>query len=138
MHVAADESEDEDDEDGGFLIPKSKPQPSTQGVHPSRAAKVKVDLDVVSADKDPETFLSNFMAARAWVPSDGARFQPLESDDDEEDERAEKFEAAYNLRFEDPTGSNEMLNQIAEKSKEMRKERNARPRRGSRRRREHN
>lgn len=113
MHAAADESEDEDDEDGGFLIPKSKPQPSTQEIHTSRAAKVKVDLDVASADKDPENFLSNFMAARAWVPSDGARFQPLESDDDEDDERAEKFEAAYNLRFEDPTGSNEMLKSYA-------------------------
>ncbi|KAF4636438.1 hypothetical protein G7Y89_g1646 [Cudoniella acicularis] len=109
MHAAV---EDESD-DGGFLIPKTKPQTATEGVHPSRAAKVKVNLDVESADKDPETFLSNFMAARAWVPSDGARFQPLESDDEEEDERAEKFEVAYNLRFEDPAGSNEMLKSYA-------------------------
>jgi protein KRI1 len=112
MHAAAEDSAD-DDEDEGFLVPKSKPQPSSQGIHPSRAGKVKVDLDVATADKNPETFLSNFMAARAWVPSDGARFQPLESDDDEEDERAEKFEAAYNLRFEDPKGSNEMLKSYA-------------------------
>ena len=90
-------------------MPKSKPQTSSQGMHPARAAK----LDVSIADKDPETFLSNFMAARAWVPSGGARFQPLESDDDEEDERAEQFEAAYNLRFEDPTGSNEVLKSYA-------------------------
>jgi protein KRI1 len=108
MHAAAEDSLD-DDEDGGFLVPK----PTSQGIHPSRASKVKVDLDVATADKDPENFLSNFMAARAWVPSDGARFQPLESDDDEEDERAEKFEAAYNLRFEDPKGSNEMLKSYA-------------------------
>jgi protein KRI1 len=114
MHAAAEEaSDEEDDEDGGFLIPKSKPQSSSQGVHPSRAGKVKVNVDVAIAEKDPETFLSNFMAARAWVPSDGARFQPLESDDDGEDERAEKFEAAYNLRFEDPKGSNEMLKSYA-------------------------
>jgi protein KRI1 len=114
MHAAAEESSgSEEDEDGGFLVPKSKPPPTNRGLHPSRAAKVKVNLDVITADKDPETFLSNFMAARAWVPSDGARFQPLESDDDEEDERAEKFEAAYNLRFEDPKGSNEMLKSYA-------------------------
>lgn len=114
MHAAIEESED-DDEDGGFLVPKSKPKKSaaSQGVHPSRASKVKVEVDVATADKDPETFLSNFMAARAWVPSDGARFQPLESDDDEEDERADAFEAAYNLRFEDPKGSNEMLKSYA-------------------------
>lgn len=115
MH-AAGESSGEEDEDGGFLIPKSKPQPTSTGVHPSRAAQVKkqkVKLDVAAADKDPETFLSNFMAARAWVPSDGARFQPLESDDEEDDDRADKFESAYNLRFEDPKGSNETLKTFA-------------------------
>ncbi|TVY44151.1 Protein kri1, partial [Lachnellula subtilissima] len=114
MHAAAEDDPDSsDDEDGGFLIPKSKPQPTTQGVHPSRAAKVKVNLDVESADKDPETFLSNFMAARAWVPGESSRHLPFESDDEEEDERAEKFESAYNLRFEDPKGSNEMLKSYA-------------------------
>jgi protein KRI1 len=100
-----------DDEDGGFLVPKVKPQLSRDGMHPARATKIEVD--VTHADEDPETFLSNFMAARAWVPTDGARFQPLESDDEEEEERAEKFEAAYNLRFEDPQGSNEILKSYA-------------------------
>ncbi|TVY37921.1 Protein kri1 [Lachnellula occidentalis] len=118
MHAAAENDPDSgDDEDGGFLIPKSKPQPTTQptnqGMHPSRAAKVKVKFDVESADKDPETFLSNFMAARAWVPGESSRHLPFESDDEAEDERAEKFESAYNLRFEDPTGSNEMLKSYA-------------------------
>ncbi|KAH8595573.1 KRI1-like family C-terminal-domain-containing protein [Bisporella sp. PMI_857] len=112
IHAAADNvSDDSEDDDGGFLKPKSRPEASNQGVHPMRAAKVKVDVKV--ADKDPETFLSNFMAARAWLPTDEARFEPLISDDDEEVERAEKFEAAYNLRFEDPKGSNEMLKSYA-------------------------
>jgi protein KRI1 len=115
MHAAGD-SESED-EDGGFLIPKSKPQAieksATTSVHPSRAKRVKVGLDVESADKDPETFLSNFMQARAWVPGDGARFQPLESDDDEELDRAEAWETAYNLRFENPLGANENLRSYA-------------------------
>ncbi len=114
MHKAAEESaEEENDEDDDFLIPKSKPQPTNQGIHPSRASKVKVQLYVATADKDPETFLSNFMAARAWVPGDGTRFQPLLSDDEDDDEEAEKFEAAYNLRFEDPKGSNEVLRSYA-------------------------
>lgn len=114
MHAAAGETPNgEEDEDGGFLIPRSK-TPASSHIHPSRAAKVaKVDLDIGSADKNPDTFLSNFMAARAWVPSDGARFQPLESDDEEEDDRAEVFETAYNLRFEDSKGSNEVLKSYA-------------------------
>ncbi|KAK2629025.1 hypothetical protein QTJ16_002128 [Diplocarpon rosae] len=113
MHAAAESSDGDENEDGGFLIPKSRAQPASQGIHPSRTAKVKIDLDIASADKNPDVFLSNFMEARAWVPSDGARFQPLESDDDEEDERAEKFEEAYNLRFEDSKGSNEVLKSYA-------------------------
>lgn len=113
MHAAGD-ADSEDEEDGGFLIPKSKPKSVASGIHPERKAKIKVaDLNVATAEKDPETFLSNFMAARAWVPTDGSRFQPLESDDEEDDERAEKFEAAYNLRFENPEGSNETLKTYA-------------------------
>lgn len=116
MNAAAngDNSSSEDEEDNenrGFLVPKVKPQLSKSGIHPSRVAKDEVDINI--AEKDPETFLSNFMAARAWVPTDGARFQPLESDDEEEEERAEKFEAAYNLRFEDPQGSNKILKSYA-------------------------
>jgi protein KRI1 len=112
MHVVVDlESPSGEDEDGGFLVPKSKPQASIEQFHPSRQSRIAIDVS--TAGKDPDTFLSNFMAARAWVPSDGARFQPLESDDEEEDERAEKFEAAYNLRFEDPQGSNELLKSYA-------------------------
>ena len=112
MHVVVDlENPSGEDEDGGFLVPKSKPQASMEQFHPSRQSRIAIDVS--TAGKDPDTFLSNFMAARAWVPSDGARFQPLESDDEEEDERAEKFEAAYNLRFEDPRGSNELLKSYA-------------------------
>lgn len=114
MHAAAEEeSGGDNDEDAGFLVPKTKSQASNGDVHPSRREKVRVNIDPATAEKDPESFLSNFMAARAWVPTTGARFQPLESDDEEEDERAEIFEAAYNLRFEDPKGSNEMLKSYA-------------------------
>ncbi|EGP86994.1 uncharacterized protein MYCGRDRAFT_85924 [Zymoseptoria tritici IPO323] len=74
-----------------------------------KKAKKLTDTDIREADKDPETFLSNFMAARAWLPSDGARFQPLESDDSDEDARADEYEEAYNLRFEDPAKANEKL-----------------------------
>lgn len=118
MHAAANAEESEDDndsDDGGFLKPKEKiAKTVSQEVHPSRARRVKVAApDILNADKDPETFLSNFMAARAWVPSDGARFTALESDDDEADEFADKFESAYNLRFENPEGSNEVLKSYA-------------------------
>jgi protein KRI1 len=34
------------------------------------------------ADREPETFLSNFLASRAWVPTETSRFQPLDSDDE--------------------------------------------------------
>lgn len=106
MHAAADGQSDneESDEEGGLLIRKTKLK--------SADAPVPA-LDVESADRDPETFLSNFMAARAWVPSDRAEMHPFESDDEEEEKRAEVFEEAYNMRFEDPEKSNEALRSYA-------------------------
>ncbi|OCT51619.1 Protein kri1 [Cladophialophora carrionii] len=104
IHAAAALSDDGDEEEGTgenkFLVAKRKEKPSK---------KQQPVLDVETADKDPETFLSNFMASRAWATSDAASLHPFESDDDEEERRAEEFEEAYNLRFEDPEKSNEKL-----------------------------
>ncbi|EXJ58631.1 hypothetical protein A1O7_06058 [Cladophialophora yegresii CBS 114405] len=104
IHAAAAHSDGEDEEDGSgdnkFLVAKHKEKPST---------KQQPVLDIESAAKDPETFLSNFMASRAWATSDAATLHPFESDDDDEERRAEEFEEAYNLRFEDPEKSNEKL-----------------------------
>ncbi|KAE8144997.1 ribosome biogenesis protein Kri1 [Aspergillus avenaceus] len=105
MHAAA-EGEDtasaDDAEDGEFLKRKSVPESV-------RASKREVKLDVEGADKDPETFLSNFMSSKAWIPAGKTEYQPLESDDEDDDERAEIFEEAYNFRFEDPSKINATL-----------------------------
>ena len=109
MHAGGDSSvlsSDNEDADGGFLV--RKPATKVNRDQIIREAPIK-SLDVQSADKDPETYLSNFLSARAWVPSDNSKFQPFESDDEEEDRRAEAFEEAYNLRFEDPKSSNDKL-----------------------------
>ena len=104
INAAAAESDNEDDEedtiDDKFLVAKHK-QKATK--------KQEAVPDVDTADGDPETFLSNFMASRAWAASDAAPLHPFESDDGEEERRAEEFEEAYNLRFEDPEKSNEKL-----------------------------
>jgi len=95
-------AEDDDDEDD-FLVAKSRSEPA-----PKEHAKLTA-ADVENADRDPEAFLSNFMASRAWVPESDSRFQPLESDDEEEDAAAEEWENTYNMYFEDTTGANEKL-----------------------------
>lgn len=104
INAAAADSDSEDgkkdtDQDH-FLVAKPKQK---------SAKKQEAVPDVETAEKDPETFLSNFMASRAWAASDTAPLHPFESDDDEEERRAEEFEQAYNLRFEDPDKSNEKL-----------------------------
>ena len=113
MHAAAEDSlvrgaqNENNDEDSGddFLVRKpSKPDRVTKET-PTK----KIELDVENADKDPDTYLSNFLAARAWLPSAGAQIQPFESDDEEADQRAEAFEEAYNMRFENPQTANEKL-----------------------------
>ncbi|KAH4353628.1 hypothetical protein HBH98_008110 [Parastagonospora nodorum] len=99
MHAAAEEDGEGDD----FLVAKPKPASSKKD-------RVKITtMDVLHADKDPETFLSNFMASRAWVPTDKARFQPLEDDDSSEDAAADEWENSYNLYFEDTSGANEKI-----------------------------
>lgn len=124
IHAAAADEEDETSDDG-FLVTKNRNDKS-------KVSQIAV-LDVEHADKDPETFLSNFMASRAWVPSEQSRFQAFESDDEDEDRRAEEFEEAYNFRFEDPAKANEKLTShardIASKHSVRREEENARRKR---------
>ncbi|KAF1348282.1 Krr1-domain-containing protein [Lizonia empirigonia] len=101
MHAAADDADDD------FLV--AKPKPAT-----SKKDRITITQDdVIKADHDPELFLSNYMESRAWVPADKTQFQPLESDDDEEDAAADDFEHAYNTYFEDTTGTNEKLTTYA-------------------------
>ncbi|KAI5369837.1 Putative KRR1 interacting protein [Septoria linicola] len=109
MHATvAQEAESDDDDD--MLVRKKKSKHEDMPAADTKSKK-KVKLteqDINEADKDPENYLSNFMAARAWLPTDGARFQPLESDDSEDDQKADEYEHLYNLRHEDPT-ANEKL-----------------------------
>jgi protein KRI1 len=118
MHAAVSDESSEDE----MLVAKERPK---------RSAKSQpVDIDVDNADKDPEDYLNRFMSARAWVPTKQSRFQALESDDSEDDRRAEEYEEAYNLRFEDPAKSNEKLRthdrEIAAKYSVRREEMNPR------------
>ena len=102
-----EDGQDKDDDVEAFLVRKSS---TTDGKISSKQSHQKPsDLDVEGADKDPEAFLTDYMSARAWVPPEDSGFQPFESDDEEEERRADLFEEAYNLRFEDPNISNEKL-----------------------------
>ncbi|PSR75813.1 KRI1-like family-domain-containing protein [Coniella lustricola] len=92
---------------------KPKPEPKGKG----RAIK---ELDPSLADKDPELYLSNFMASRAWAEGSGNKWQAFESDDGEDNDDADEWEAAYNLRFEDPAKSNEVLMSYSRKVVEAR------------------
>lgn len=112
MH-AGDSDEESDSDDGFGMKRKDTAKVDSRGVHPSRSEAIKTkkpELDVENAEHDPETFLSNFMDSRAWVPEEGGKWEAFESDDGEgEDEMADDWEQAYNLRFEDPAKSNEVL-----------------------------
>lgn len=119
INKAGDEDDDSGSEDD-FLKPKEavrakvSKETGAHAVHPSRAAGLKVsELDVEGADRDPETYLSNFMASRAWVEEGESKWKAFDSEDEDEAERAEEWEQAYNLRFEDPEKSNEVLRSYA-------------------------
>ena len=95
------------DDGDNFLVKKLPESRTADAATPANQMAPKSDLQ--TAEKDPEAFLSNFMSTRAWIAPPGSKMQPFESDDDEDERRAENFEEAYNLRFEDPQGSNEKL-----------------------------
>ncbi|KAK3301930.1 KRI1-like family C-terminal-domain-containing protein [Chaetomium strumarium] len=111
--AAANDDEEEWSDDDAFIKPVKKDDgPAENGVHPSRAANVKLtEVDVANADKNPEEFLNKFMASKVWAAEDGdPNWQAFESDEGEDaDDLAEEFEHAYNMRFEDPAKSNEFL-----------------------------
>ncbi|RWA10398.1 hypothetical protein EKO27_g4722 [Xylaria grammica] len=112
LKAAGDDEESDEDEDFMRAKERSTAVPASS-VHPSRAAKVRVLVpDIKEADRDPELFLSNFLASRAWAQGEGNGWQPFESDEDE-DEKADEWEIAYNMRFEDPSKSNEVLRSYA-------------------------
>ncbi|KAI1646374.1 Krr1-domain-containing protein [Daldinia loculata] len=110
---AEDDAEDSDSDEDFIKAKEGTGSVPEQGIHPSRASKIKAPKPELSdADKNPELFLSNFMAARAWVEEDENNWKAFESDDGEDD-KADEWEAAYNLRFEDPNKSNEVLKSYA-------------------------
>lgn len=114
MHAAAHDNstgsaqaEEANSDEDDFLVKKLPP--SGKAISDGDPMAHAGGLDPKIAEKDPEGFLSTFMSARAWIPSVGSKFQPFDSDSEDDDRRAEAFEEAYNLRFEDPKGSNEKL-----------------------------
>ncbi|POR39369.1 Protein KRI1 [Tolypocladium paradoxum] len=114
INATKDEDGSDDSDDDEFVKRKEPVKADANGVHPSRAAGLKLsELDVAAADRNPETFLSNFMASRAWIPEEGGKWTAFDSDEGEDDDRADEWEQAYNLRFEDPAKSNEVLKSYA-------------------------
>jgi protein KRI1 len=101
MHGAADKSDEEMEDGDDFMVRKPGQDVSLP--------KSEIKLDIENADKDPETFLSNFLSARAWIPTDKQELHPFDSDEDDDVERAEAIEEAYNFRFEDPNKMNEVI-----------------------------
>ena len=100
-HLASSTGEQYDD----FLTRKGNPDSLYNNQQqPSFSAS-----DVEVADKDPEAFLRKFLDNRAWVVEAGTEAHAFQSDDEEEDQRAEEIEEAYNLRFESHQGVNEKL-----------------------------
>ena len=99
---------DRSDEDENFFAIKEKSVLDSSNVSLGKTS-AEVDETVPKAEKQPEQFLTDYLSSRAWVPTPSSCFVPFESDDEEEDQRAEEFEQAFNFRFEDPQASNEKL-----------------------------
>ena len=85
------------DEDDGFL---KKKEPSTK----------KEGKNLPDPTVNEENFLEEFVNQQAWIPKKGDKVISLdlnnnEEDDEEFEDAAEKFENAYNFRYEDPNAA---------------------------------
>lgn len=114
MHAMASGEDQEDGSDDDDFKPKSKGAHDSVPATKSKKAKKQLTNDEIeAASKDPETYLSNFMAAQAWRAPGGSGQKAFDSDDSEDEARADAFEEAYNMRFEDPALANEKLQSFA-------------------------
>lgn len=94
------DGEDDEEEDGDFLKKKehkSTYEPSTRLPDP---------------EVNDEQFLEEFINKQAWIPKKGDKTLDLdrvaladEEDDEEFENAVEKFENAYNFRYEDPNAA---------------------------------
>ena len=109
MHEAAvqiDSDEEAGKDTTDFLVKKS----GRSGADRLRNNGVKMAIaDISMADQNPDEFLTRFVSSRAWIPEPTANLHPFESDDEDQERRAEELEDAYNLRFENPEAVNEKL-----------------------------
>ena len=111
LHPSSAHSEAEDhansDADGDFLVSKISTS-DTLNIPESRLSHPPSHTDLPT-EMDPDAFLDKYLSTKAWKIPPNSQIKPFESDDEEEEARAEAYEEAYNLRFEDPERSNEKL-----------------------------
>lgn len=84
-----------DDDDDDFLVKKEKKQEDDN--------KVPSIINLPDPEKEgKEKFLEAFMENHAWLPIKGKPVEIENEDDSDFENAAEKFENAYNFRYEDP------------------------------------
>ncbi|CAX42759.1 protein Kri1 homologue, putative [Candida dubliniensis CD36] len=83
-------------------------------------------------NQDQQGFLNAFLDSKAWIPKKGDKIINLDKIDqtyeEEFDEAVEKFENAYNFRYEDPNGGSEIISYARNQATLRRSKTNSRKR----------
>lgn len=113
--------DDDNDDDGEFLT-KRQDQPQ---IEPAEIDK-----------SDEQNFLQNFIDGKGWLPKNVDKktgkevlptYNEIVEDDEEFDDIADKFESAYNFRYEDPNAA-EIVSYARDQNTIRRKEESSRKR----------
>lgn len=95
-----DDDNSSNDEDGGSLLEKRTEEREIP------------ELELPDPEKNSEAFLNAFISSKAWVPKKSEApptYNQIVDDQEEDsegfDDLSEKFESAYNFRYEDPNAA---------------------------------
>ena len=116
--------------DDEFLTVKKRPSGKQETKLPRAGQSTQSKPN--DAKNDVDAFLDEYIKTKAWIIPPGSKLQPFESEDEEEDAKADAYEEAYNFRFEDPQRSNEILLTHARDSAARYSARNSNPSRRKR------
>lgn len=114
--------EQDEDDDNFFLVKEPLHCSIYNEAHPSRVQQIQATNSLPDPEQDPDGFLQQYSASRAWTKNDGPSWEAFGSDNDSEEEHMDEIEHAFNMRFENPEKSNAVIRSYIRDDRSVRRD----------------